>query len=162
MDTPRTPLIPRTPLTPGARAASWTAQVLVAVILGQTLFFKFTGAAESRALFEALGAEPWGRIGTGVAELAAVALLLLPATAAYGALLALGLMAGAIGSHLLVIGIEHEGDGGLLFGMAVAAFAASALVAWLRRGAIVARLRSVRWSRGSRGSRGLSGNRAPE
>jgi DNA-binding transcriptional ArsR family regulator len=123
----------QSPLTSRARVASWCCQVLVAAILAQTLFFKFTGAPEARAIFEALGAEPWGRIGTGVAELAAALLLLVPGTAVFGALLTLGLMAGAIGSHLLVLGIESAGDGGLLFGLALVCLVASALVVWLRR-----------------------------
>ena len=114
--------------------AAFLGVFLVAAIFLQTLLFKFTGAEESRALFEALGAEPWGRIGTGVAELVASGLILFPATAAIGALLGIGLMTGAIGSHLLVLGVEVDGDGGALFAMAVVAFLTSATVAWIRRG----------------------------
>ena len=62
--------------------------------------------------------EPWGRIGTGVIELIASILLLLPATVIFGAIMGLGLMAGAILSHLLVIGIESNKDGGALFMLA--------------------------------------------
>jgi hypothetical protein len=134
----------QSPLTPRARVASWCCQVLVAAVLVQTLFFKFTGAPEARAIFEALGAEPWGRIGTGVAELAAALLLLVPGSAVFGALLTLGLMAGAIGSHLLVLGIESAGDGGLLFALALVCSAASALVVWLRREQLRTLLRSAR------------------
>ena len=108
-------------------------QLVVAGILPQTLFFKFTGAAESVYIFETLGAEPWGRIGSGVAELIASILLLIPATAGAGAALALGVISGAIVSHFTVLGIEVQGDGGLLFALALVVFAASALVAWLRR-----------------------------
>ncbi|MCA8961282.1 MAG: DoxX family protein [Planctomycetes bacterium] len=117
-----------------ARTVSWIAQLVSAVILGQTLFFKFSGAEESVALFETLGAEPWGRYGTGAAEAVAVVLLLLPRTAALGALLGVGLMVGAIGSHLTKLGIEWHGDGGLLFGLAVTTLVASLVVLWLRRG----------------------------
>lgn len=112
---------------------SWACQLGAAAILAQTLFFKFTGAEESRWIFSTLGVEPWGRIASGVVELLAAVLLLLPATATLGALLAAGVMAGAIGSHFLVLGIEVQGDGGLLFGLAVAVLLASTAVVFLRR-----------------------------
>ena len=117
-----------------ATIASWVAQILVAVILAQTLFFKFTGAAESRYIFSTLGIEPWGRYASGVAELVAVILLLNPRTAALGGLLAMGVITGAILSHLTKLGIEVQGDGGLLFGLACVVFVASAVVVFLRRG----------------------------
>ena len=94
-------------------------RVVAAVILLQTLYFKFTGQPESVELFTKLGVEPWGRIGTGVMELIASILLLLPATVFIGATLGVGLMIGAITSHLLVLGIESQGDGGTLFSLAV-------------------------------------------
>ena len=112
---------------------SWALQLAVAGILLQTLFFKFTGAPESVYIFSTLGAEPWGRIGSGVAELIASMMLLTPATATIGAALAIGLMVGAIGSHLAVLGIEIQGDGGLLFALAVVVFAASVAILVLRR-----------------------------
>ncbi|ELR70081.1 hypothetical protein C900_04078 [Fulvivirga imtechensis AK7] len=72
------------------KISSWIARIVAAVILLQTLYFKFTGAAESVYIFTTIGMEPWGRIGSGVAELVAAVLLLVPATAWLGALLALG------------------------------------------------------------------------
>lgn len=113
--------------------ASWVCQLAAAAILAQTLFFKFTGAPESRFIFQQLGIEPWGRIGTGVIELIAVVLLLFPATAAVGAALALGLMGGAIVSHLTRLGIEVQGDRGLLFGLACAVLICAAVVLFIRR-----------------------------
>src|SRR5829696_5171310 len=92
---------------------SWILQLVVAAILVQTLFFKFTAAEESVYIFTTVGAEPWGRIGSGVLELIAAVLLLVPATVTYGAILATGSMAGAILSHLTILGIEVMGDGGL-------------------------------------------------
>lgn len=97
---------------------SWTLRFVAAIILLQTLYFKFTGQPESVELFSKLGVEPWGRIGTGVIELIASLLLLIPATVIFGALLGIGLMLGAIFSHLLVIGIVSNADGGLLFMLA--------------------------------------------
>lgn len=111
----------------------WILRLLVAGILLQTLYFKFTGAAESVYIFETLGLEPWGRIGSGVVELAAATLLLVPGTVVWGALLALGAMLGAIGSHLTRLGIEVHGDGGLLFGLAITVFVASAVLLFLHR-----------------------------
>lgn len=92
----------------------WIARLVAAVILLQTLFFKFTAAPESVALFTRLGVEPWGRIGTGVLELIASALILIPATVWAGSALAIGLMIGAVLSHVFVIGIARD-DGGQLF-----------------------------------------------
>ncbi len=112
---------------------SWVAQLAVAILLLQTLFFKFTGAEESIYIFSKLGLEPWGRIGSGMAELVAGILLLIPATAALGAVLALGVISGAIVSHLTVLGIEVQGDGGTLFILACVVFVGSAIVASLRR-----------------------------
>jgi len=116
--------------------ASWALQFVVAVILLQTLFFKFTAAAESVYIFSTLGAEPWGRIGSGVVELIAAILLLVPATVTVGAALALVVIAGAILSHLTVLGIAVQGDGGLLFFLALTVFVASAAILVLRRGEI--------------------------
>ena len=127
---------------------SWVAQLVVAGILLQTLFFKFTGADESRYIFSTVGqflgiggVEPWGRIGSGVIELVASLLLLIPATAVAGAMLALGVMGGAIASHVVILGIAVQGDGGLLFGLALVAFAGSALVLILRRAQLPALVR---------------------
>lgn len=121
-----------------ARLLDLLARLVAAGILGQTLFFKFSGAAESRWIFETLGAEPWGRLGTGALEAVAVVLLLLPRTAALGALLAAGLMAGAIGSHLAVLGIDVQGDGGLLFALACVTLACAGGVALRRRAELLA------------------------
>jgi uncharacterized membrane protein len=112
---------------------SVTLQLIAAGILLQTLFFKFTGAEESVYIFSTLGAEPWGRIASGIAELTAAVLLLYPPTAAFGAAFAMAVMTGAIMSHLVVLGIEVRGDGGLLFALAVIVFVASAVVLVLRR-----------------------------
>jgi hypothetical protein len=116
-----------------ATIASWVCQLVAAAMLGQTLFFKFTGAPESRFIFTTLGVEPWGRIGTGVLELVAVGLLLYPKTPVLGAVLAVGLMGGALMSHLTRLGIEVQGDHGLLFKLALTVLLASAVVVLLRR-----------------------------
>src|SRR5436190_11678392 len=112
---------------------SWALQLAAAGILLQTLFFKFTGSEESVYIFTTLGVEPWGRIATGILELVASVLLLVPVTAPIGAALALGVMAGAILSHLTFLGIEVKGDGGLLFGLALFVLLSSAVVLTLRR-----------------------------
>jgi len=93
-----------------------------AAILLQTLFFKFTAAPESVYIFNTLGIEPFGRIGSGIAELIAAILLLWPNKSLIGALLSAGVMAGAIASHVLILGYEIMGDGGLLFSLAAVVF----------------------------------------
>jgi hypothetical protein len=115
------------------RAASWTLAIIVAVIFIQTLFFKFSAAEESVYIFTKLGAEPWGRIGSGVMELIAAMLILVPATRLFGAGLSLGVIMGAIMSHLTILGIVVQDDGGGLFAMAVIVAAASAGVLYFHR-----------------------------
>lgn len=112
---------------------SWICRIAAAVILLQTLFFKFTAAPESVYIFTKVHAEPWGRIGSGVLELIAAVLILTPRTVWAGALLALGVMAGAIVSHLTLLGIEVMGDGGLLFALALIVFGTSAVALALHR-----------------------------
>src|SRR6478736_3057164 len=94
------------------------ARVLAAVVLLQTLYFKFSGSPESVYIFSTVGMEPWGRFGVGTAELIAGVLLLIRPTAWIGAGMALGLMAGAIMMHLTLLGIDVQGDGGYLFALA--------------------------------------------
>jgi len=122
-----------TSLTQAQNRVSWLLQIVVAAILIQTLYFKFTGAPESVYIFSKLGLEPVGRIGSGIAELIAAALLLIPGTAALGGLITMGVLAGAIFSHLTKLGIEVQGDGGLLFGLAVSCFVGGAIITWLHR-----------------------------
>lgn len=116
-------------------AASWILRTVAAVILLQTLFFKFTGAKESVYIFSTLGLEPWGRIGTGVAELIAAVLLLYPRSVPLGAVLTLGIISGAIISHLTKLGIALPAvdDHGELFALAVVVFACAAGVLVLHR-----------------------------
>jgi len=97
----------------------WIVKLAAAVILIQTLYFKFSGAEESVYIFSTLGMEPYGRIGSGIVELIAALLLLVPRTALLGALLGAGTMAGALASHLLFLGIEVKNDGGTLFILAI-------------------------------------------
>jgi hypothetical protein len=113
------------------KVLSLVFRVAAAVILLQTLFFKFTGAPESVELFTKLGVEPWGRIGTGVIELFTGILLLIPSTAFLGSFIGLGVMSGAIASHLLVLGIASAGDGGTLFALAIVVFVACLITAIL-------------------------------
>jgi uncharacterized membrane protein YphA (DoxX/SURF4 family) len=123
-------------MTRGRAIASWALRLLTAAILFQTLFFKFTRAEESVYIFTTLGMEPWGRIGSGVAELIACVLLIYPRTVALGALLALGIISAAILSHLTRLGIVVQNDGGLLFTLACIVFTASAVLLYLHRAEI--------------------------
>jgi hypothetical protein len=114
-------------------AASWALRLVAAGILLQTLYFKFQGAEESVYIFSTLHMEPWGRIGTGVAELVTAVLLLIPRTVALGAAAAIGILSGAIFFHLTVLGIEVQGDGGLLFGLALTVSACALALLSLHR-----------------------------
>ena len=118
---------------------SWTAQIVAAIILAQTLFLKFTAAPESVAIFTKLGVEPFGRYFAGIMELITVVLLLIPRKAWIGAILGIGTMAGAIMAHLTVIGIESNGDGGYLFFLALITLICCLIVAYVRKSDILAR-----------------------
>ncbi len=111
----------------------WSVRLIAAVIMLQTLYFKFSGADESVYIFTQVGIEPWGRIGTGVMELVASLLIIVPATVWLGAILAIGLMGGALMSHLFVLGIEIKGDGGQLFIYALLVLTCSLVALWLSR-----------------------------
>ncbi len=98
--------------------------LIAAIIMLQTLFYKFTGSAESIYIFSTLGIEPWGRIGAGISELIASIFLLIPRTRLLGAIMGLGIMLGAIAAHILVLGVAVQGDGGKLFILALLTFIA--------------------------------------
>jgi len=108
-------------------------KVIVAAILLQTLYFKFTGAPESIYIFETVGMEPWGRYSSGVAELLASIFLLIPSTAWLGAVIALGVICGALFFHLTILGIDVMGDGGFLFILACVVFVFSLIILWKER-----------------------------
>jgi uncharacterized membrane protein YphA (DoxX/SURF4 family) len=115
---------------------TWALRVVAAVIMLQTLFFKFTAAEESVYIFSQLGIEPWGRIGTGIAELIASVLILIPRTTALGALMGAGIMGGAIASHLLFLGIEINGDSGL-FILALIVLICCIILLWIKKETIL-------------------------
>jgi putative oxidoreductase len=112
---------------------SWICRLAAAAILLQTLYFKFIGAEESVYIFTKVGLEPWGRYASGVAELFAAVLLLFPRTTWLGALIAVGVMLGAIGSHLTKLGIVVKNDGGLLFALALIVFVCALATMFIHR-----------------------------
>jgi hypothetical protein len=112
---------------------TWIIKLIAVVILLQTLFFKFSAADESIFIFSTLGIEPYGRIGSGIVELIASVLILIPRTTLIGSLIGLGTMAGAIISHLFVLGIEVQNDGGTLFILAVITFLCCAVLIFQNR-----------------------------
>jgi hypothetical protein len=125
----------QTLLKPG----SWLdygARAVATIILLQTLFFKFTGAPESVYIFTKVGIEPWGRIASGVVEFIACVLLFVPGLTWLGAMLTLGVIGGAIFTHLTVLGIVVMSDGGLLFALAVVCEVCAAIVAFIHRHAL--------------------------
>ncbi|MAB49772.1 MAG: DoxX family protein [Flavobacteriaceae bacterium] len=108
-------------------------RIAVAIILIQTLRFKFTAHPDSVYIFETVGLEPYGRIGIGALELIAGILLLIPKTIWAGALLTMGLIGGAILMHLTKLGIEVRGDGGVLFYTAIITFLLSTIILYYYR-----------------------------
>ena len=135
------------PMTTPILVFSWACRIVAAIILLQTLFFKFTAAPESVYIFTKLGAfihtyipfasigtvEVSGRIGSGIMELIAAVMLLTPRFVWAGAILAMAATGGAILSHLTFLGIEVKGDKGLLFFLAIAVIVTSAIALFLHR-----------------------------
>jgi uncharacterized membrane protein YphA (DoxX/SURF4 family) len=121
----------------GGKYVAWIAQIAVAVILAQTLYFKFTYAPETQVIFASRGGRPAATL-VGVMELICVILLVVPRTAAIGAGLSLVVISGAIMTHLTSLGIQvvdpatGESDGGLLFGLALAVAIGSLIVIAIR------------------------------
>jgi len=106
-------------------------RIVIAIILIQTLRFKFTAHPDSVYIFQKIGLEPIGRISIGILELIAGILVLIPKTVWAGALLTLGLIGGAIMLHLTQLGIEVNNDGGMLFITAVVTFILAAIVLFI-------------------------------
>lgn len=136
-----------------SKIISWLLRVLAALIMLQTLFFKFSASEESVYIFSTLGMEPWGRIASGIAELVASILLLVPATISLGALMAIGIMSGALVAHLTKLGIEVKGDGGYLFILCLAVFISSIALLFLHREQL---LRYARFTGFKTGTRAVS------
>ncbi|KXK28826.1 MAG: DoxX family protein [Bacteroidetes bacterium OLB12] len=118
----------------------WLARLVAAIIMVQTLYFKFTAAPESVFIFSTVGMEPWGRWLVGFLELVASVMLFIPAAIWLGSILAIGLMAGAVGMHLTLLGIEVQGDGGQLFIYALVVLICTLYSFWKSRQTIPAGL----------------------
>ncbi len=114
----------------------WVIKLIAVVILVQTLYFKFTGAEESVYIFSTIGAEPFGRIGSGIVELIASILILIPRTTLLGALMGLGTMFGALLTHLVFLGIEVKNDGGTLFILAIITFLCCSILVYNQKSKI--------------------------
>ena len=113
---------------------TWALRIIPAFIFIQTLVFKFMGAPETIYIFETLGLpDPMWRILSGVSELIIAILILMPRTSGIGGLLGAGMMAGALTSHLTILGIEVQGDGGTLFVMGIITFICCSILVWLNR-----------------------------
>ena len=111
----------------------WALRIIAALIMLQTLYFKFSAAPESVYIFSTLGMEPWGRIGIGTMELIASLFILYPRTTAYGAVMGIGVMSGAIFYHLTKLGIVVMNDGGQLFAYALIVLLSCVWLAFIYR-----------------------------
>lgn len=123
---------------------SWLLRLTVAIILLQTLYYKFTAHPDSVHIFSELGVEPWGRIGLGIIELITAILVLIPKTKIIGIFTSLGIIIGAIGSHLLVLGINVSNDGGGLFTLAIIVFIASIIFLIMHKKDVLALIKSLK------------------
>jgi len=123
---------------------SWALRLTVAIILLQTLYFKFTAHPDSVHIFSALGIEPWGRIGLGIVELITALLILIPKTKIIGMINSLGIIIGAVFSHLLVLGVTVGNDGGSLFTLAIIVFIASTLFLILHKSEVLILLKRLK------------------
>ena len=117
--------------------------ILAAVIMLQTLYFKFSAAPESVYIFSKLGLEPYGRIGIGIAELIASILILIPITRLYGSIIAVGVMIGALYFHLTELGIVVMNDGGYLFMLCVTVLLLSTVILYNERAKLIALTRQI-------------------
>ncbi len=131
-------------LTKNQTRLAWVLRLIAAIIMLQTLYFKFTGAEESVYIFSTLGIEPYGRIGSGIGELIASILILIPSTTAIGALLAVGVMSGAIMAHLTKLGIVVQNDGGQLFIYALLVFISSAILVILYKDQLIKIIQKIK------------------
>lgn len=118
------------------RKWAWAMRLVAAGIMLQTLYFKFSAAPESVYIFSTVGMEPWGRIFVGVLELIASILILIPRTTAYGALIGIGVMTGAVFMHLTRLGIVVLNDSGKLFVMALVVLIACLVLVYQHRSTI--------------------------
>ncbi len=132
-----------------SKILSWAVQILAAVVLFQTLYYKFSGGPETVYIFETIGMEPWGRYISGLLELVAAILLLLPRISWVGAMLGLGMISFAIYFHFTQLGIEIKGDGGALFYLAVTVFVSCVIILLLRRHQLKADIRRLMGKSGS-------------
>ncbi|HMV44445.1 MAG TPA: DoxX family protein [Leptospiraceae bacterium] len=122
----------------------WMFRIIASVIMLQTLFYKFTGSPESIYIFTTIGVEPFGRIAAGISELIASILLLFSSTYLYGAILTLAIMSGALISHLTILGIEVQKDGGLLFLLAIVVFITSLGIILLEKEKFIFLMQTIR------------------
>ncbi|TDO29022.1 DoxX family membrane protein [Sediminibacterium goheungense] len=118
---------------PSSAIFLWILRIIASLIMLQTLYYKFSGSAESVYIFSQMNMEPWGRYATGIAELVASLLILYKPTTPFGAFFAAGIMSGALLSHVFVLGIEVMGDHGLLFLYALIVWVAAILLLWIEK-----------------------------
>lgn len=123
---------------------SWVLRLTVAIILLQTLYFKFTAHPDSVHIFSALGVEPWGRIALGIIEFLTAVLIFLPKTKIIGMLNSLGIIIGAVISHLWVLGINVSDDGGSLFALAIIVLVASSVYLLMYKNEVLLLIKKIR------------------
>ena len=126
------------------KTISTLLRITIAIILLQTLYFKFTAHPDSVHIFSELGVEPWGRIALGIIELITAALILIPRSQIIGIFLSLGIILGAIFSHILVIGFNVSNDGGGLFTLAIIVFISAMIYIMINWSELISILNSIK------------------
>jgi uncharacterized membrane protein YphA (DoxX/SURF4 family) len=129
------------------RLLAWPAAIWIAYEFTWYQQYKLTGHPGSvDFIFQPLATwfgipdhEKPFRLGVASLEILASVLVLLPVTRAWGALLTIGLMSGAIFFHTIgPIGIDPYGDGGALFKEAIFTCAMGVFIAFAHRQEILA------------------------
>lgn len=94
----------------------WVLKIAVAGMFLMAGGSKLAGVEQMVQLFDTIGLGQWFRYVTGITEVTGALLILIPATTAFGAILTVGTMVGAIITHLFLIGGNPAMPIGLLVG----------------------------------------------
>jgi putative oxidoreductase len=103
--------------------ALWAIQILGAAMFLMAGGNKLSGNEQMVGMFNAIGVGQWFRYVTGGIEVIAALMLFVPRLAGIGALLLVGTMAGAIATHLFIIGGNFAMPAVLLVLMGIVAYA---------------------------------------
>jgi putative oxidoreductase len=110
----------------GGQIAVWVLTALLALMFLFAGAFKLSGAQTAVNNFAKWGYPDWFRVVTGIIEVTAAILVLVPRTSFYGAALILATMVGAVLTHAM-----HAETGNIPLPLSL--FALAAVLAYVRR-----------------------------